>query len=96
MLSWIDAQMSGKRSFFDPNGPHRREKITGQKTKWKMIERKVKKMMIHFSTLFVHFQFCGFFRLVHHQKVAFFLQLKRKTKVFLELEKIECIDELIR
>ena len=45
--------MSGKRSFFDPNGPHRREKITGQKTKWKMIERKVK------NDSFFH-AFCSF------------------------------------
>ena len=29
------------------------------------------------------------------KKVEFF-RLKRKTKIFLELEKIECIDELIR
>ena len=75
--------MSGKRSFFDPNGPHRREKITGQKTKWKMIERTVKKM-IHFSTLFVHFQFCGFFGLVHQSppKEWNFFDLKEKPEYF--------------
>ena len=88
--------MSGKRSFFDPNGPHRREKITGQKTKWKMIERKVK------NDSFFH-AFCSFSILwflwtgspVTTKRVEFF-RLKRKTRVFLELEKIECIDELLR
>ena len=78
--------MSGKRSFFDPNGPHRREKITGQKTKWKMIERKGKNDDPFFHAFLFSFNsvvFSDWFT----TKSGIFSSTKTKTKAFLELRK---------
>ena len=72
--------MSGKRSFFDPNGPHRREKITGQKTKWKMIERKVKNDS--FFHAFCSFSILWFLWTGSPPKKWNFFDLKEKPKYF--------------